>query len=416
MSEPRRLFFDDGSSRKRWQVLVKGKSQIVQYGRLGGTQRESKKTFKTPGEAAESTDKLIASKKCGGYKEINCSRLEIGRHKGTKAATEKQIKAFEKQLACSLPDEYRSFLRTHNGGIPNPDCVQVPGVPYIDNVGVGVLFYLQASKPKFNELTHELKRIGSILPKGHLPIAGSSDVFTLSLKPKLFGCVYWWNHETDTSENDETFVESDGHLLAGSFDEFLTRIALLYGDEDETATASKKNKPKASIKRLLRLMNHDHTPEKIREIEEVVKAVGELSGIKDGDWPFNNIDNVRLLRCLLKSGLNPEITDTENQTLLWQCASSVACINLLLKNDVDLERRNGSERETALMRAMFLERIPAVKRLIEAGANPTVRLQSYISSNLTYNKQLGEIVDKARVQWKRKKAKKKKAKRKSVAK
>ena len=55
------------------------------------------------------------------------------------------------------------------------------------------------------------------------------DIFTLSLN-RHFGCVYFWDHETDTFENDEKFIQSDGHLLAGSFDEFLARIATFSED------------------------------------------------------------------------------------------------------------------------------------------------------------------------------------------
>ena len=99
---------------------------------------------------------------------------------------------------------------------------------------------------------------------------------------------------------------------------------------------------------------------------------------------------------------------------MWLCASSVPCINLLLKHGVDLERRS-DDGETALMRAICVQSIPAVKRLIEAGANPTVRLRWYILHNLEHNKKLAQIVDEARVQWKRKKSKRKKAKRKKRA-
>ena len=67
MSNLTRLYYDDGSSRKRWHVRTKGKSQVVEYGRLGGSLRESKKSFKTPAEATKATEKLIAKKKREGY-------------------------------------------------------------------------------------------------------------------------------------------------------------------------------------------------------------------------------------------------------------------------------------------------------------------------------------------------------------
>lgn len=423
MSDFRRFFFDDGASRKRWQVQVKGKAQLVKYGRLTGSLREAKKTFKTPVEAAEDTARLIASKTRGGYIEVNPSRLEIVPLEGNKGATDNQIDSLEKRLGCLLPDEYRSFLRERNGGRPNPDCVAVPGVEGIADVGVGTLLHLNPSQPKVDELSYEIERLAKILPKGHLPIAGSSDVFTLSLRPQTFGCVFWWFHETEDLDDEGNFLESAGYLLAGSFDEFLTRIALLFGDdeqvEENTVPASAKSeadkKPKASVKRLFRLFSHDHTPRKIKEIEQVVGELGDLSGIQDGEWPFRNITSVRLLRCLLKAGLNPEVTDREKNSLLYQCASSVPCINLLLKHGVDLERRSGPEDETALMRAMFLQSMPAVKRLIDVGANPTIRLRWYISLNLESNQKLREMVEEARVQWKRKKTGKKKAKRKGAS-
>jgi len=413
MPDLRRFYFDDGYSRKRWHVQMKGKAQVVQYGRLGGSLRESKKSFKTPAEAAEKTEKLIASKSRDGYSEINPSRLEIVQLKGKRKATEQQVKALEKQIGCSLPGEYRNFLKTINGGRPNPDCVQVPGVEGIDNVvGVGSLFHLQPSQPGVDELSHEFERAGELLPEGHLPIAGSSDVFTLSLKPKTFGSVYWWFHETEELDDDGNFLESAGYLLAGSFDEFLTRIALLFGDDEEfevettSQSGATAKKPKATIKRLLRLVNHDLTPKKVKEIEQVVKELGDLGGIQDGEWPFNNIDSPRVVRCLLKAGLNPEITDTEKHSLLWQCATHPECVKLLLEHGADIDRHSGSHGETALMRAISLENIPAVKRLLQLGADPTVRLSKPSKNTLQYNEKLRKLIEKARVEWPKNKKKK----------
>lgn len=406
MPDLKRFYFDDGASRKRWHVQVRGKTQIVEFGRLGGSLRESKKVFKSPAAAVEQTAKLIQEKKREGYVEINPLRLEISKRQGTRKATESQIKAFEKKIGCELPEEYRSFLMTVNGGQPNPDCVRVPGVEGFDNVGVGVLFHLQPAKPGPDELSYETERVTGLIPEGHLPIGGSSDLFTLSLRPKSFGCVYWWFHETDDLDGDGNFLESAGYLLAGSFNEFLTRIALLFGDTEdlesgsaEPSDAAPPSKPKASIRRLLALVKHDHTPEKIREIEQVTKQLGDLSGIEDGTWPFNNIDSPQLVRCLLEAGLKPEMTDTNQHSLLWQCAASRECIDLLADRGVNIHRRSGSEAVTALMRAIYLEAIPAVKRLVQLGANPTLRMSWDNNNKLEKNKKLRKVVEDARDAW-----------------
>jgi predicted DNA-binding WGR domain protein len=410
MSDLRRFYFDDGKSRKRWHVEQQGKQQIVRFGRLGGSLQESQKSFPSPAEAKEQTEKLIAKKMREGYVEIDPTRLEIVRAKGMKTATEAQIKSVEKQIGCTLPDEYRRFLLTTNGGHPNPDCVAVPGMAGIDNVGVGALFHLQPSQPGGDELTYELANIGKLLPAGHLPIAGSSDVYTLSLKPKTFGCVYWWFHETEEIDDDGNYLESAGYLLAGSFDEFLTRIAGLFGDEEKSPAEAAAPKgaagktSKATLKGLLRLMNHRLTPDKVKEIEQVIAELGDVSGIRDGEWPFNNIDSPAIVRALLEAGLNPENTDDAGHSLLWQCAGCPECVALLLERGVNVNRRSGGDFETALMRAIYCESLPAVQRLLKAGANPTVRLSWDFQEKLKSNAKLRKVIEKAREDWKANKA------------
>ena len=411
MAESRRLYFDDGTSRKRWQITVTGKTQTTRYGKLWGSLRESEKSFESPAEAKRNSEKLIAKKIRQGYREVDPARLEIVRDKGRRRATDHQIKALERQIGTKLPKGYRDFLKTVNGGRPNPRFINVPGAAGIDNVGVGQLFHLQPAKEHYSELTYQIQAMGRLLPAGHLPIGGDSDVFTLSLHDKTFGCVFWWFHECNLEhlDDDGNFLESAGHLLASSFDEFLTRIALVIDEDDEQeleVSPNRGGKPKPTIRTLLSLLKHDHTATKIKAIEKTAKQIGDLSGIQNGEWPFINISDARVLRCLLHANLNPEITDAEGHTLLWQCASSKECIDLLAKQGVDIDRRGGSPRETALMRAIFLEIIPAVKRLVQLGANPTLRMGSHINTKIKFNAKLKRVVDKAKADWSKKSAKK----------
>lgn len=417
----RRFYFDDGKSRKRWQITQSGKSVATQFGRLTGELRESKKAAKSPGEAQKIVDQLVAEKLREGYVEVDPKRLEVIRPKGVRLATEKQIRELEKSLGCKLPIEYRDFLRSSNGGRPNPDCVRVPGVPYIDNVGVGTLMHLQPTKPGMDEVTYELRRTKELIPKGHLPIAGSSDLFTISLSPKTFGAVYWWNHDTEDLDDDGNFLASAGYLLASSFDEFLTRIACLFDDEevtsdddtddvDDTDDADEKPSPKASgskalLSALLRAIQKEHTPQTVKEIKRLIKEAGDLSRIEDRKWPFINLGNVEVLQCLLDAGLRPEVLDTEGHSLLWQCAIGPECIALLGKYSIDVNRRNDADYETALIRAIYLDRPESVKQLLKIGANPTLRLDKRQARDLRRNTKLHKLIEKAKVHWQKRKAK-----------
>ena len=401
-----RFYFDDGKSRKRWQIIQTGKSVATQFGRLTGTLRESKKIAKSPADAQKLFDQLVTEKLREGYVEVDPKRLEVIRPKGVRAATEKQISELEKSLGCKLPNEYRNFLLSVNGGRPNPDCVRVPGVPYIENVGVGTLFHLRASKPDMDEITYEVQRTNELLPKGHLPIAGSSDLFTISLSPKSFGAVYWWNHDTEELDDDGNFLASAATLLASSFDEFLTRIACLF-DEDEQANeepSPKTNGSKSTLRELLRTIQKEHSPQTVKEIKRLIKEAGDLSQIEDRKWPFINLGNAEVLQCLLNAGLRPEILDTEGQSLLWQCSSSPECIEMLGKCGVDFNRRCGSDGETPLMRSIYLKQPEAIKQLLKLGANPTLRLDKHLAADLKRDPKLYKLVEKAKVDWQKRMA------------
>ncbi len=404
----RRFYFDDGKSRKRWQISQTGKSVATQFGRLTGALRESKKVTKSLGEAQKLFDQLIAEKLREGYVEVAPERLEIIRNKGVRAANEKQVGELESSLGCKLPTEFRNFLLSVNGGRPNPDCVRVPGLPYIAIVGVGTLFHLQAAKPGMDEITYEVQRTNQLLPKGHLPISGSSDLFTISLSPKTLGAVYWWNHDTEELDDDGNFLPSAGHLLASSFDEFLTRIACLF-EEDEEAneqpTPTAKT-PKSTLRELLRTIQKKHSPQTVKEVKRLIKEAGDLSQIENRKWPFINLGNAEILECLLNAGLRPEILDTEGHSLLWQCASSPDCIELLAKCGVDFNRRCGSDGETPLMRAIYLKQAEAIKALVKLGANPTLRLDKHLAADVKRDPKLYKLLEKAKIEWQRRMAKK----------
>ncbi|KAA5539775.1 WGR domain-containing protein [Roseiconus nitratireducens] len=222
----RRFYFDDGKLRKFWYIHMQETSHTTRYARFGSRPGETKKRFDSKQAAAASASKLIRQKLKKGYLEVLPEALSITRPPGLKLATESAIRRLEKQLGTKLPDDYRRFLIVQNGGRPEPGFIRIPGVSYIDNVDAGFLYGLYPDARPGESLSWGIEVNGAVLPKGHLPIAYGSDIFTLALG-KHYGCIYFWNHESD-DVNDRTgaFRVSAGHLLANSFDEYLTRIAM----------------------------------------------------------------------------------------------------------------------------------------------------------------------------------------------
>lgn len=231
----RRYYFDDGSSRKFGSISQQRAKQTIEYGRLGSTGRPIDKKFATEIAATADTEKLIAEKVAKGYKLIDPSLLGLKRAKGVKSATIEQVEKLEKQLGAKLPHDYRQFLLTQNGGMPESYFVNVTGHPNIENVMVGYLRGLRNDQHPAESLAYAVEHEMPCLPKGHLPIARASDIFSISLKDNL-GAVYFWDQESPEDEDDDgnvVYKKSDGYLLAGSFDEFLTRIALFESQDED---------------------------------------------------------------------------------------------------------------------------------------------------------------------------------------
>jgi len=221
----RSFLFDNGKSRKYWRIGGKGKSQTIEYGRVGCSGKSQTKTFETSAENKNSIEKLVKSKIKNGYVELFPEDVSFVKTKRVKPATTGQIRKLEKAIGCKLPADYVSFLKTINGGYPEPPFISIPGHPYIDNVDVCCLFGLYEKVIPGNSISWAFEVIIDSLPKGHFPIASSGDIYTLCTKKTKFGCIYFWDHEADL-EIDEKFRAKDGFLLATNFTEFLGRISL----------------------------------------------------------------------------------------------------------------------------------------------------------------------------------------------
>lgn len=229
-SKVRRFYFDDGELQKYWYIECSGKQFTTYYGRFGVRPADTRKEFGSAEEARRGAEKIIAQKLRKGYREVLRGALPLKRPRGTKAATASAIKSLEKQLGTSLPEDYRDFLATQNGGEPTPGFIRISGMPHIEAVDVQYLLGLYPKDSTRRSLQSGIEQSQRLFPEGHLLIAYGNDFFTLSLKYKP-GCIWFLDHECDDVVEDRSgngidrFRPSAAHLLAHCFDEFTTRIA-----------------------------------------------------------------------------------------------------------------------------------------------------------------------------------------------
>ena len=231
-------FFDDGQARKFWSYTLGGKKLTIRHGRLGTKGRETTKTFPSASAAKAATAKLADQKVAKGYVLVDPDRLKITRAKGKRAATEAQVAKLEKRLAVRLPDDYRKFLLTQNGGQPEPDHVKLPVVADQDSRPVGFIYGLYAKPEAYQSLLFAVEEILPCLPEGHLPVCGLFNLYYYSISlDRNPGCVYFWNEDAGGYDVDEDgqpiFDDSHAILVAGSFSEFQTRIAIHQAPEED---------------------------------------------------------------------------------------------------------------------------------------------------------------------------------------
>ncbi|MCA9177733.1 MAG: ankyrin repeat domain-containing protein, partial [Planctomycetales bacterium] len=97
----------------------------------------------------------------------------------------------------------------------------------------------------------------------------------------------------------------------------------------------------------------------------------------DGELPYGNFRDPKLLRLLLTAGLPPETIDVAGNSLLIQAAANPASLKLLLKQGVNVNRVcNSYVAATALIRAASIGNLKSVELLLEHGADPTIKDRS----------------------------------------
>jgi len=115
------LEFSDGKSAKFWKISVRGKTQTVNYGRLGTTGQKKTKQFETPAAAKQASEKLIEAKKKKGYVSAGKPQAETKRATRTKTSTPAKRPSGKSAATKSTPKS--ASQRAKASRVKNPDLV-----------------------------------------------------------------------------------------------------------------------------------------------------------------------------------------------------------------------------------------------------------------------------------------------------
>jgi cell wall assembly regulator SMI1 len=127
----------------------------------------------------------------------------------------KELARIEDKMGRPLPEVYRAFLLTHNGGQPEPDTIDIPEAHFSPtNVDV---FYGLDDKFECNDLLWHLDWLEGCVENHLLPIAGDSfgNSFVLVLGEANYGQILYF-HAVE--------IPPRPYFVAKDFSEFLSKI------------------------------------------------------------------------------------------------------------------------------------------------------------------------------------------------
>lgn len=146
-----------------------------------------------------------------------------------KKLNENALQLFEKKIGHRLPEDYRQFLKSSNGGILSDELAfnfTEDGKP---SDTVLSEFYTLADDAEFGTLNDAIEVFvhENRMPSWFLPIA--DDVFgnqiCISLANDDIGCIYFWNHEDEAESSDNSKFKNISRIST-SFSEFVGILAI----------------------------------------------------------------------------------------------------------------------------------------------------------------------------------------------
>ncbi len=130
------------------------------------------------------------------------------------------IEAYELRVGINLPEDFRAFLLSSNGGIPTPQQADIPNTQY--SVLVDYLYGIGDSRQP-GDLEYEAVEIEEDLLEGMIVIGHDpgGNLFLLATKGRDRGAVYFWDLGGLYLSEDDS---GNTFRLADSFSNLLERL------------------------------------------------------------------------------------------------------------------------------------------------------------------------------------------------
>jgi hypothetical protein len=136
--------------------------------------------------------------------------------------TDVELDAFEKHHQIKLPVQYRSFLKTQNGGIPEAENdISIPGWgESMVNIFNGL--NLAGDDGKNYGLNESIEMFNDRFPIKEVLVMADDpggNQFLIGVSPERHGIIYFWDHEAWDDEAENCLPELI--KIADSFDAFI---------------------------------------------------------------------------------------------------------------------------------------------------------------------------------------------------
>jgi len=132
--------------------------------------------------------------------------------------TSNDVAIFEFQSKCKLPEDYRAFLLSFNGGVPSPENFDMKGE---GACSIHEFYGIDVAHSE-KGLSGAIATFHGRIKKGFIPIAADpyGNQICICISGRNRGKVYFWDHEYE----GRIFYFRQITLIADSFNKFINNI------------------------------------------------------------------------------------------------------------------------------------------------------------------------------------------------